>query len=103
MKKILLVCSAGMSTSILVDKMKAAALERNIECVIEAHGNQDVKRFAGKFDVCMLGPQIRYAKAQVVKDIAPTPVDVIDIRSYGTANGVNVLETALALIESTQH
>ena len=34
--KIILVCSAGMSTSMLVKKMKASADERNLEVNIEA-------------------------------------------------------------------
>ena len=36
MKKILLVCSAGMSTSLLVNKMKDAAKEFNVEVDINA-------------------------------------------------------------------
>lgn len=36
MKKILLVCSAGMSTSLLVNKMKSAAQDMNVEVEIEA-------------------------------------------------------------------
>ena len=36
MKKILLVCSAGMSTSLLVNKMKNAAKEMDVEVEIEA-------------------------------------------------------------------
>ena len=36
MKKILLVCSAGMSTSLLVNKMKSASQDMNVEVEIEA-------------------------------------------------------------------
>ncbi len=36
MKKILLVCAAGMSTSLLVNKMKESAIEQGIEIDIEA-------------------------------------------------------------------
>ncbi|MGL5614022.1 PTS sugar transporter subunit IIB, partial [Cetobacterium sp.] len=36
MKKILLCCSAGMSTSLLVNKMKAVANENNISVEIDA-------------------------------------------------------------------
>ena len=35
MKKILLVCNAGMSTSMLVKKMQSSAEERSIEAHIE--------------------------------------------------------------------
>ena len=36
MKNILLVCNAGMSTSMLVKKMQSSAEERSIEAHIEA-------------------------------------------------------------------
>lgn len=36
MKKILLCCSAGMSTSMLVKKMEQSAQSRGIECEIQA-------------------------------------------------------------------
>ena len=36
MTKILLLCSAGMSTSMVVKKMKESAAKRNIEVEIEA-------------------------------------------------------------------
>lgn len=98
MKKILLVCSAGMSTSLLVNKMRAAAAERNIEALIEAHGFSDVSRFNGKYDCCLVGPQIRYAKAQIERDLSDMPVDVIDMRVYGMADGNGALNQALTLI-----
>ena len=37
MKKIVLLCSAGMSTSMLVKKMQAAAAEENYACEIAAY------------------------------------------------------------------
>lgn len=98
MKKILLVCSAGMSTSLLVSKMKAIADERNIDVLIEAHGFSDVSRFDGKYDCCLVGPQVRYAKKQIEKSLPNMPVDVIDMRVYGLADGRGALEQALKLI-----
>lgn len=98
MKKILLVCSAGMSTSLLVSKMKAVAAERNIEAEIEAHGFSDISRFNGKYDCCLVGPQIRYAKLQIEKSLPDMPVDVIDMRIYGLADGSGALDQALKLI-----
>ena len=46
MKTILLVCSAGMSTSLLVTKMEAAAKDAGVECKIEeegGHNHQNVR------------------------------------------------------------
>lgn len=38
MLKIVLFCNAGMSTSLLVERMKAVATEDGFECEICAHG-----------------------------------------------------------------
>lgn len=98
MKKILLVCSAGMSTSLLVNKMKKVAEEKGIECLIEAHGFSDVKRYDGEYDVCLVGPQIKYAAPQITKDLPSMPVAVIDMRVYGMADGDKALQQALDLM-----
>ena len=44
MKRILLVCSAGMSTSLLVSKMQAAAKAQGIDCTINAVGEAELKK-----------------------------------------------------------
>ena len=88
MKNILLVCNAGMSTSMLVQKMQAAAKEQGIEATIQA-----------KSDVLLLGPQVGYQKSEMEKLAdGRIPVEVIDMRDYGTMNGKKVLAHALELI-----
>ena len=44
MKQILLVCNAGMSTSMLVKKMQQSATERGIEVSIEAKSITEAKK-----------------------------------------------------------
>lgn len=99
MKNILLVCSAGMSTSLLVSKMEKAAAARGIECNIQAHANSDIARFDGKFDVCLVGPQIRYAQADLKKSLPNIEVEVIDMRVYALGDGDAALDQALSLIK----
>ncbi|MGE6257181.1 PTS sugar transporter subunit IIB [Heyndrickxia sporothermodurans] len=99
MKKILLVCAAGMSTSLLVNKMKDAALEKGIEIEVFALPVSECESVADEIDVVLLGPQVRYQKPQVDSIIAGrVPVEVIDMRDYGTMNGKAVLEKAINLI-----
>ncbi len=103
MKTILLVCSAGMSTSLLVTKMEAAAKEQGIEAKIFALPFSDAPRVLEEVDVILLGPQVRFQKAAIEKLVAgrsggPIPVDVIDMRDYGTMNGKAVFGTALKLM-----
>lgn len=96
--KILLVCSAGMSTSMLVTKMQKAANEQNIPAEIVAMAEADAKSQTG-FDVVLLGPQVRFLLKQLTAIFEPqgTPVAVIDSLSYGTMNGQAVLDQALKL------
>ncbi|MCE4050599.1 MULTISPECIES: PTS sugar transporter subunit IIB [Bacillaceae] len=99
MKKLLLVCAAGMSTSLLVNKMKDAAEEKGVSIEIFALPVSECQSVADQVDVVLLGPQVRYQKPQVESIIAGrVPVEVIDMRAYGTMNGKAVLERALELL-----
>ena len=99
MKKLLLVCAAGMSTSLLVNKMKDAAEEKGVSIEIFALPVSECQSVADQVDVVLLVPQVRYQKPQVESIIAGrVPVEVIDMRAYGTMNGKAVLERALELL-----
>ncbi|WP_314065761.1 PTS sugar transporter subunit IIB [uncultured Vagococcus sp.] len=101
-KTIMLVCSAGMSTSLLVTKMEKAAEAQGIEADIFAVSASDAdSNLADKnVDVLLLGPQVRFMKGQFEQKLAPMgiPLDVIDMKDYGMMNGENVLKVALNLI-----
>lgn len=84
MKKILLVCAAGMSTSLLVNKMKESAIEQGIEIDIEALPVSECSTVVDSVDIVLLGPQVRFQKPQVDALVAGRiPVEVIDMRLYG--------------------
>ncbi len=99
MKKILLVCNAGMSTSMLVKKMQDAGKELNIDVSIEAKSLADAKKEITEADIILLGPQIRYELDNVKKIAGTTPVEAINMMDYGMMNGKKVLEHALSVIE----
>ncbi len=98
MKKILLVCSAGMSTSIVVRKMEAAAEAKGIEAKIWAVGDALAKENVGEADVVMLGPQVKFLLEKMKGIAGDTPVSVIDMRDYGMMNGEAILNKALEII-----
>ncbi len=88
-----------MSTSLLVNKMNDAAKEKGIEIEIFALPVSECESVANEVDIVLLGPQVRYQKPQVDKIIdGRVPVEVIDMRDYGTMNGMAVLEKALSLM-----
>ncbi|MHC1684430.1 MAG: PTS sugar transporter subunit IIB [Clostridiaceae bacterium] len=97
---IYLVCNAGMSTSVLVQKMREAAKKRELEAVIEAFSVEILDNKKDSADVILVGPQIRHMIYQI-NDIVDNacPVGIIDMRHYGMINGEKVLDQALSLIQ----
>lgn len=103
MKNILLVCAAGMSTSMLVKRMQehagASQVDVNINALAISEAKDKIKK--NEADVVLLGPQVRFQKKEI-EDITQgkIPVAVIDMKHYGQMDGKSVLETALSLIEN---
>ena len=97
---IYLVCNAGMSTSILVKKMKEAAEKRGLSDVnIEAFSVEVLDQRVDTADCVLLGPQIRHMLGDVRKVVAgKCPVEVIDMRDYGMIRGDKVLDKALSMV-----
>lgn len=100
-KKIMLACSAGMSTSLLVTKMQKAAEKDGADVTVFATSAADADNALEKEhpDVLMLGPQIKYM-LDSFKSKTDIPVAVINMRDYGLMNGENVLHAAMAAIDT---
>ncbi len=104
MKRIMLVCSAGMSTSLLVSKMEKAAEARELDVKIFAVSEAESGRYLDEVDVMLLGPQVRFLLKKMLKKVEGKgiPVEVIENIDYGTMNGEAVLTRALALLSSSE-
>lgn len=100
MKKIMLVCSAGMSTSLLVTKMEKSAKEKNIDVEIFAMSEGEATKHYDTVQLVLLGPQVRYLKKKLQKELEEKDlvVEVIDSLNYGTMNGEKVLENAMKIL-----
>lgn len=96
---ILLVCAAGMSTSLLVNNMIKAANEKGIEVHIEAHPVSQSDQYGPNSDVILLGPQVRYELNKMKSKYPNKPVEMINMQDYGRMDGAKVLQTALDLIK----
>ncbi len=92
--KILLICAAGMSTSLVVNKMKEVTKEQGKEYEIEAMAANTAIDVAGDWDVLLFGPQLRFKIPVFKKKFADKPIDAIPPQFYGTANGAAILEIA---------
>ena len=99
---ILLVCAAGMSTSLLVNKMNEAAKAKGMELEINAYPIGSLDKYASAADVILLGPQVRYELNNVKGKYPDKPVSVMDMRDYGMMNGEKVLDFAIRLVEESK-
>ncbi|WP_042349937.1 PTS sugar transporter subunit IIB [Bacillus massiliigorillae] len=99
---ILLVCSAGMSTSMLVTKMEKAAADKGITAKIWAVSGDAARDHIHTADVLLLGPQVRFLLNQMKALAEPVgvKVEVINPMDYGMMDGEKVLNQALSLAGS---
>lgn len=100
MKKIFLCCAAGMSTSMVVNKMRQAAAQKGIEVEINAVGMEEFDDTLPNYDCCLLGPQIRYKFDEFNKKASALnkPLAIINSMDYGMMRGDKILADALALM-----
>jgi len=103
-KTIMLVCAAGMSTSLMVNKMKKSAEEKGLDADIFAIPASEADEYLNsrKIDVLLLGPQVRFMKSQFETKVASLGVKlgVINMSDYGMMKGEKVLEEAIRLMNS---
>ncbi|HWS43712.1 MAG TPA: PTS sugar transporter subunit IIB [Pseudoflavonifractor sp.] len=98
--RIILVCAYGMSTSLLMKKMKAAAEAEGIALEVSAHAPLEVQEAPLAADIIMLGPQVAYHRAAIQKCYPNIPVETIDMLSYGMMDGKKVLHDAMKLVDA---
>ena len=98
MKKIVLLCASGMSTSMLVKRMQDAAKAEGFECTIVACPQAEAKDKAADADAILLGPQIRFSKDKVAEDCPGVPIEAIDMKIYSRMDAKGALAIAKNLI-----
>ena len=97
--KIMLCCNAGMSTSLLVQKMQQEVAQRGEDIEIEARPINEAMDHLNEADILLLGPQIGYAKGDFEKAVAGRiPVTVIPMTDYGRTNAPKILDDVKALL-----
>jgi cellobiose PTS system EIIB component len=104
MIRVLIVCSWGMSTSLLVGSMLAAAVASKCELTVEALSAGEYAAKVDECDVVLIAPQIRHLRKSIenLAMSAGKPVALIEPFHYATMNGQAVLEQVLYLLASTR-
>ena len=92
MKKVVLLCTLGMSTSLLVSKMRKAAKELGIDCSIVAIGEYELKKYEKEADIIMLDNMDIKTLKEAVK--------LIDNRAEVEASGNVTLDNIREIAET---
>ena len=88
MKKIMLVCNAGMSSGMLAKKIQEAS---NGTMEVSAYGEAEYMDHTDGVDMILVGPQIRHLLPNIKASVS-CPVQSIAPQHYGIMNGKAVYE-----------
>jgi PTS system cellobiose-specific IIB component len=98
--RILLACVAGMSTSLLVEKMKKEVVSRGLDdLVLKAEPIEGLSDVIDDYDIVLLGPQARFKEKMVAElcNNSNKKYAVIPYQIYGLVDGAKTLDLALSL------
>lgn len=88
--KILLICVGGLSTGILMKKMKKYAQDMRFPLTINACAATDIEEISDDdYDVILLGPQISYKKPEI-EAVAKAPIGTISAYDYAIGNAEGI-------------
>lgn len=99
MRNIVLVCNMGMSTSMMVGKMRTAAQNTNYECKINAYALQKAAKEIEAADIILVGPQMAFEVPNLRSKYPDKNIMAIDMADYGRMDGAKVLEKVKATLE----
>lgn len=102
MKKMMLVCSTGLTTDILVAKIVKIIFSKNLAIDVSAvSGAQALTEYHElKPDIVLLSPQVRYMKKELemITKNDQIPLSIIDMKDYGLLDGETILFKAMTLL-----
>lgn len=102
-KTILLVCTTGLTTNILVAKMQKLIFAQDLplELVAIPATELEVEFPSHQVDAILLSPQVRYLRP-IVDHLAESrkiPYEVINMAAYGMMDEEKILHSACLLLE----
>lgn len=99
---IVLACSAGASTSILVRKVIEAGNAKGYEVDCRAYAVDTIATTGKNADVILVGPQAGYLLNQVKTSLPEIPSSIISFQDYGMMDGEKVFQLALDTLKESE-
>lgn len=82
MKKVVLMCAGGMSSSVLANKLKDAVKDRNLNLSVDFHATMDWDVESVDADIILLAPQVSYQLEELKRKFS-CPIISIKPLEYG--------------------
>ncbi|MBF0714066.1 PTS sugar transporter subunit IIB [Gemella sp. GH3] len=95
MKKVILICNAGISNSLLVKHIKEAIKEKNIQLDISSTPILDCKNKVENIDLVLLAPQVAHKLEEIKSITKKDNVEIINANDYANVDGYAILSTIL--------
>ena len=96
MKKIILVCNAGMSTGMLAKRIQEASKG---EMDVHAYGEAEYIDYLDGVELILVGPQIRHQIPTIEANANGIPVKSIAPQHYGMMDGNGVYKEIMKILK----
>ncbi|MFV0395632.1 MAG: PTS sugar transporter subunit IIB [Coprobacillaceae bacterium] len=94
--KLMLSCIGGISTTMLVERIKVAAKERSIDVEVWSVPETMISEEIGKFDVLLVSMPVNKDRVEKLLD-GKYPIESIELGEYTTLDANSVLDHAIRL------
>ena len=102
--KVVLVCAAGMSSSLLEEKIRQAAAAAGKDMELKAVDSTTMSLWNyenNSMDLILVAPQVRFKKRSIIKQSEPYGVIVqdIDTIAYGMVDGEKIFKQVMEALK----
>lgn len=101
--KVLLICAGGMSSSLLLSKLRKASNAAGVDLEVWSYHSSGLLPWdyeKNPIDIVLIAPQIRMLRRSVARAVEPfgVIVEIIDPMAYGMADGQKIVQQILEAV-----
>lgn len=102
--KVLIICAGGMSSSLLLSKLREASSAAGVDLEVSAHHSSGLQPWNFEkhpIDIVLVAPQVRMLRRGIAKAAEPfgTIVECIEPMAYGMADGQKIIEQIIQALK----
>lgn len=95
----MLCCYAGMTTSILGNKLEEEAASRGLDLTVKVFPIAEAESAVDGMQAILLGPHVRFMQGEIAKAAGDIPIYVIPPQDFGAMNTKSIVDNVLALVK----